>query len=88
MTDRIVPTDLVARAARTFAQAFVATITVTAAAGVQLTEAGIRSAVVGALAAGVSAAWNVVFGVPLIAENVTTPDTPSRLPEGSEPPQS
>jgi hypothetical protein len=37
MTDRIIPADLEARAAQTFAQAFVATITVTAAAGGQLT---------------------------------------------------
>ncbi len=88
MTDRIIPADLEARAAQTFAQAFVATITVTAAAGGQLTEAGIRSGVVGALAAGVSAAWNVVFGVPLVAENVTTPDSSGPLPEGSEPPLS
>jgi hypothetical protein len=69
--------DIAQRALRTFAQAAVATASVTLTTGADLDAAGVRALVVGALAAGISAAWNAVVG-PAVAELVPpTPPTDS-----------
>lgn len=52
--------DVLTRAAKTFVQAAIATATVSLTAGTDFSAASLRSIAIGAIAAGVSAAWNVI----------------------------
>ena len=52
--------DVLIRAAKTFVQAFIATVSVSVGAGVDFSASSIRAIAVAAVAAGVSAGWNVI----------------------------